>query len=110
MFCFSSIACQFYGSFITIDRWSDRWLKKGLSMYLAGLYNKKTFGTNEYRQNMHEEMQAVVNYEEVRCFFKNVKLNFFNAKLLLFDVKLIFFCMKLTETWRHSPGSKHTSN
>ena len=46
-------------------------------MYLAGLYNKKTFGTNEYRQNMHEEMQAVVNYEEVRCFFKNVKLNFF---------------------------------
>ena len=24
-----TIACQYYGSFISIDRWSDRWLKKG---------------------------------------------------------------------------------
>ena len=35
-----------------------------LSRYLAGLYVKKTFGNNEYRQNIHQEMEAVVRYEE----------------------------------------------
>ena len=44
-----TIACQFYGCFISIEKWSDRWLKKGISMYLMGLFIKKTFGNNEYR-------------------------------------------------------------
>ena len=59
-----TIACQFYGCFITIDKWSDRWLKKGISLYLMGLYIKKTFGNNEYRQMIHQEMDNVVQYEE----------------------------------------------
>ena len=59
-----TIACQFYGCYITIDRWSDRWLKKGLSMYLMGLYIQKTFGNNQYRHLIHKEMESVVNYEE----------------------------------------------
>ena len=59
-----TIACQFYGCYIDIDRWSDRWLKKGLSMYLMGLYIKKTFGNNEYRFMIHQEMDKVVKYEE----------------------------------------------
>ena len=59
-----TIACQFYGCFISIDKWSDRWLKKGISMYLMGLYIKKTFGNNEYRFLIQEEMEQVVKYEE----------------------------------------------
>ena len=43
------IATQFYGCFITTEKWSDQWLKKGISKYLAGLFVKKMFGNNEYR-------------------------------------------------------------
>ena len=40
------------------------WLKKGISMYLMGLYIKKTFGNNEYRFMIQQEMELVVKYEE----------------------------------------------
>ncbi len=60
-----TVASQFYGSFITIDKWSDRWLKRGLILYLTGMYIKKTFGNNEYRNIIHEEMGKVVKYEEM---------------------------------------------
>ena len=33
-------------------------------MYLMGLYIKKTFGNNEYRFLIQEEMEQVVKYEE----------------------------------------------
>ena len=59
-----TIACQFYGCYITIDKWSDRWLKKGISLYLMGLFIQKTFGNNEYRHMIHQEMDSVVQYEE----------------------------------------------
>ena len=59
-----TIARQFYGCFISIEKWSDMWLKKGISMYLMGLYIKKTFGNNEYRFMIQQEMELVVKYEE----------------------------------------------
>ena len=46
-----AIANQFYGCFITTEKWSDQWLKKGISKYLAGLFVKKMFGNNEYRDD-----------------------------------------------------------
>lgn len=48
-----AIAEQFFGCFITMERWSDIWLPEGISGYLAGLYAKKCFGNNEYRDWIH---------------------------------------------------------
>ena len=59
-----AIANQFYGCFITTEKWSDLWLKKGVSKYLAGLFVKKMFGNNEYRDMIHKEMERVVRYEQ----------------------------------------------
>ncbi|XP_071743330.1 transcription initiation factor TFIID subunit 2 [Lepeophtheirus salmonis] len=59
-----AVAAQFFGCFITTERWSDIWLNKGISKYLMGLYIRKTFGNNEYRNMIHTQMDKVVNYEE----------------------------------------------
>lgn len=48
-----AIAEQFFGCFITMERWSDIWLPEGIASYLAGLYAKKCFGNNEYRDWVH---------------------------------------------------------
>ena len=59
-----ALACQFFGCFITTEKWCDLWLRKGISRYLAGLFVKKIFGNNEYRYFIHGEMDKVVKYEE----------------------------------------------
>ncbi|CAD6216069.1 GSCOCG00011268001-RA-CDS [Cotesia congregata] len=59
-----AIAEQFFGCFISMQNWSDLWLPKGISTYLTGLYAKKCFGNNEYRDWIHSELQEVVKYEE----------------------------------------------
>lgn len=59
-----ALACQYYGCFITTEKWSDLWLRKGISRYLAGLFVKKFFGNNEYRQMIHQQMEQVIKYEE----------------------------------------------
>ena len=59
-----AVASQFYGCFIVPEKWSDNWLKKGIAKYLMGLFVKKTFGNNEYRYMIHEQMARVVQYEE----------------------------------------------
>lgn len=53
-----AIAEQFFGCFISMQNWSDMWLPKGISTYLTGLYAKKCFGNNEYR----EWVQSVSSY------------------------------------------------
>ena len=45
-----AIAEQFFSCFISMQNWSDVWLSKGISTYLTGLYAKKCFGNNEYRE------------------------------------------------------------
>ena len=55
-----AVAQQFYGCFITTEKCSDLWLKKGIAAYLAGLFVKKTFGNNEYRHMVHQQMSKVV--------------------------------------------------
>ncbi|KAK0171350.1 hypothetical protein PV328_009091 [Microctonus aethiopoides] len=59
-----AIAEQFFGCFISMQNWSDTWLPKGISTYLTGLYAKKCFGNNEYREWIQSELQEVVKYED----------------------------------------------
>lgn len=59
-----AIAEQFFGCFISMQNWSDTWLPKGISTYLTGLYAKKCFGNNEYRDWIQSELMEVVKYEE----------------------------------------------
>ena len=59
-----AVAEQFFGCFISMQNWSDMWLPKGISTYLTGLYAKKCFGNNEYREWIQSELQGVVKYEE----------------------------------------------
>lgn len=60
----TAIAEQFFGCFITMQNWSDTWLARGIAQYLCGLYSKKCFGTNEYREWIQSELAEVVKYEE----------------------------------------------
>ncbi|XP_054290180.1 transcription initiation factor TFIID subunit 2-like [Macrosteles quadrilineatus] len=59
-----AIAEQFFGCFISMQNWSDIWLPKGIATYLTGLYAKKCFGNNAYREWIHSELLEVVKYEE----------------------------------------------
>uniref|UniRef100_A0A0A9Y392 Transcription initiation factor TFIID subunit 2 n=3 Tax=Lygus hesperus TaxID=30085 RepID=A0A0A9Y392_LYGHE len=59
-----AVAEQFFGCFISMQNWSDAWLPKGVSYYLTGLYSKKCFGNNAYREWIHKELEEVVKYEE----------------------------------------------
>uniref|UniRef100_A0A4W3IXC7 Transcription initiation factor TFIID subunit 2 n=1 Tax=Callorhinchus milii TaxID=7868 RepID=A0A4W3IXC7_CALMI len=43
--------------------WSDEWVLKGISGYIYGLWMKKTFGVNEYRHWIKEELDRIVEYE-----------------------------------------------
>uniref|UniRef100_A0AAA9T4Y9 Transcription initiation factor TFIID subunit 2 n=1 Tax=Bos taurus TaxID=9913 RepID=A0AAA9T4Y9_BOVIN len=42
---------------------SDEWVLKGISGYIYGLWMKKTFGVNEYRHWIKEELDKIVAYE-----------------------------------------------
>lgn len=59
-----AIAEQFFGCFITMHNWSDTWLAKGIAEYLCGLYSKKCFGNNDYREWIQSELAEVMRYEE----------------------------------------------
>ncbi|XP_064486844.1 transcription initiation factor TFIID subunit 2-like isoform X2 [Ornithodoros turicata] len=59
-----AVAEQFFGCFISMHTWADTWLPKGISAYLAGQYNKKAFGNNEYRYWVQQDMKRVIAYEQ----------------------------------------------
>ncbi|KAF7246909.1 Transcription initiation factor TFIID subunit 2 [Varanus komodoensis] len=58
-----ALAQQFFGCFISRMSWSDEWVLKGISGYIYGLWMKKTFGVNEYRHWIKEELDKIVLYE-----------------------------------------------
>jgi len=58
-----ALATQFFGAYVGTEKWSDRWIKKGIPKYLMGLWVKKTFGNNEYRDLIHQAMYSIVEYE-----------------------------------------------
>ncbi len=59
-----AIAEQFFGCFITMQSWSDAWLTRGISAFLASQYYKKAFGNNEHRFELYKQMQDVIEYEQ----------------------------------------------
>lgn len=63
-FMATAVAEQFFGCFIAMHTWADAWLPKGISAYLAGQYNKKAFGNNEYRYWVQKDMKSVIVYEQ----------------------------------------------
>ncbi|CAH2285827.1 transcription initiation factor TFIID subunit 2 isoform X1 [Pelobates cultripes] len=58
-----SLAQQFFGCFISRMSWSDEWVLKGISGYIYGLWMKKTFGVNQYRHWIKEELDMIVAHE-----------------------------------------------
>ncbi|TRZ16722.1 hypothetical protein HGM15179_010371 [Zosterops borbonicus] len=58
-----ALAQQFFGCFISRMSWSDEWVLKGISGYIYGLWMKKTFGVNEYRHWIKQELDQIVAYE-----------------------------------------------
>ncbi|CAG2104136.1 unnamed protein product [Medioppia subpectinata] len=59
-----AVAQQFFGCFITMQSWSDAWLPRGISAFLALQYYKKAFGNNEYRFDLYQQLQDVIHYEQ----------------------------------------------
>lgn len=47
------MAEQFFGCFISTQNWSDWWLTCGIALYMSGLFAKKCFGNNCYREWIH---------------------------------------------------------
>ncbi|XP_076462232.1 transcription initiation factor TFIID subunit 2-like [Babylonia areolata] len=58
------VAEQFFGCFIAMQSWSDAWLTKGIAGYLSCLFQKKTFGNNEYRYMIAMLVKEVSDYEQ----------------------------------------------
>ncbi|KAI0209910.1 Transcription initiation factor TFIID subunit 2 [Lamellibrachia satsuma] len=59
-----AIAKQFFGCFIAMHSWSDAWLPKGIAGYLSSLYRKTSFGNNEYRYWVSQDLTAIQQYEQ----------------------------------------------
>ena len=58
-----AIAQQFFGCALQAETWTGAWLPYGIAGYLAGLYQKRVFGNNEYRYFIANEMRIVTVYE-----------------------------------------------
>ncbi|KAK7101291.1 hypothetical protein V1264_024091 [Littorina saxatilis] len=58
------VAEQFFGCFIAMQSWCDAWLTKGIAGYLSCLFQKRTFGNNEYRYMVAMLVKEVSDYEQ----------------------------------------------
>ncbi|KAI8981206.1 hypothetical protein BD414DRAFT_93257 [Trametes punicea] len=58
-----ALACQWIGVNIQQKMWSDTWLVNGLGLYIAGLFVRKMFGTNEYRYRLKKDMERVIELD-----------------------------------------------
>ncbi len=61
-----AVAQQFFGCALQAETWAAAWLPYGIAGYLAGLYQKRVFGNNEYRYTIASEMRTVTSYEHTR--------------------------------------------
>lgn len=78
-----AVAEQFFGCFISMQNWSDTWLPKGISTYLTGLYAKKCFGNNEYREWIQSVYETFLLICTGMNLYKFVTINIFrNCKKL----------------------------
>ncbi|VUZ48449.1 unnamed protein product, partial [Hymenolepis diminuta] len=58
-----AVAQQIFGCVLIPETWAAAWLTYGISNYLAGLYQKRVFGNNEYRFIIDKYMKEVTHYE-----------------------------------------------
>ncbi|KAH7886186.1 hypothetical protein F5I97DRAFT_2026435 [Phlebopus sp. FC_14] len=58
-----ALACQWMGINIQPKAWSDTWLVNGLSLYITGLFIRKSLGNNEYRYRLKRDVQRVVEWD-----------------------------------------------
>jgi len=65
------MAEQFFGCFISTQNWSDWWLTCGIALYMSGLFAKKCFGNNSYREWIHNVYIFTV------ILFFNLSFNYF---------------------------------
>lgn len=72
-----AIAEQFFGCFISMQNWSDNWLPQGISSYLCGLYAKKSFGNNEYREWIRSVSKSICNAQHFSNIFYSFDSPFF---------------------------------
>ncbi len=76
-----------YLSFST-EKWSDRWIKRGIPKYLMGLWVRKTFGNNEYRDMIHQvRIWKSVNNIHIKLFRKAKQDNFKKIYVLYYICK-----------------------
>ncbi|KAJ1935885.1 hypothetical protein FBU59_005240, partial [Linderina macrospora] len=54
-----AIAQQWFGTYITPEKWSDLWLVVGLAGLAAGLFVKHNLGNNEYRYRLRRDMSRL---------------------------------------------------
>lgn len=58
-----ALAVQWIGINVVQKTWSDTWLINGLGSYIAGLFFRKMFGTNEHRFRLKKDMDRVVTLD-----------------------------------------------
>lgn len=83
-----AVAEQFFGCFISMQNWSDTWLPKGISTYLTGLYAKKCFGNNEYREWIQSVHKISFSLIYIKCSYRYS----FNKNLLLIILGITRSC------------------
>lgn len=57
------ITTQLFGCFMSRASWNDAWVTYGVARYLYGLWLKHTFGSNEYRAWIRDQMNDLCSYE-----------------------------------------------
>lgn len=73
------MAEQFFGCFISTQNWSDWWLTCGIALYMSGLFAKKCFGNNSYREWIHNVFifynycvcHLIILLKLLNCLFRN---------------------------------------
>lgn len=74
------MAEQFFGCFISTQNWSDWWLTCGIALYMSGLFAKKCFGNNSYREWIHN----VCIFKTI--LFVNLSFDYFIEIINIIDV------------------------
>lgn len=54
-----ALAQQWFPCYVGVKSWPDMWISAGMSGYLAGLFFKKMFGSNEYKYRLMVESEWV---------------------------------------------------
>ena len=57
---------MWFGDLVTMRHWPHAWLNEGFATYMEAVYHERTYGIDEFRQNMHFKAQAHFEEDEGR--------------------------------------------